>query len=398
MSDVLILRTPVLVDGAGALVGDFGLAIATRAGKKEVVARGDYHLLKATYPTAGLRLASVVTSQFANAHTHLDLSTHATMEGEFEQFVGTLAAHRRAYPGARGIDAAASGMRQMMDQNCSAVGDIIARESVMRAELAHSPMAGVAYWEVVCTHQSDAPAALQSLLQAVPTWRRLQRPRGPVVGLSPHSPYLVCRDMLIALARLSIDEGVPLQIHVAESPAETEFFRTGGGPLAVVLASLGWRKPPPAAGLGIPVGPSMTPIRYLSEIGFLEAAPTLVHCVNVTDADVRIIAEYKCPVVTCPRSNRNFRCGVFPWEKFVNAGVPIALATDSVASANDLNLLSELKACLGLHGLRLDTPTVLGWLTAGAAKAMQLPPPAIAAGYPASALVVLENRLAQIIG
>jgi cytosine/adenosine deaminase-related metal-dependent hydrolase len=389
LSDVLILRTPLLVDGSGASAGDLALAIGTRSGKAVVISRGDFSLLRATYPEAGLRVASAVATQFANAHTHLDLSTHPTVEGEFELFVGALAAHRRAHPQARGLAAAAIGMRQVLGQKSAAVGDIVAREPVMRAELTQSPLAGVAYWEVVCTHQSDVPAALQSLLPVVQAWRRLQRPGGPVVGLSPHSPYLVCRDMLQALARLSIDEGVPLQIHVAESPAEIEFFRSGEGPLAEVLARLGWRKPPTAVGLGIPADPSLTPIRYLADIGFLDAAPTLVHCVNVTDEDVHIIAEHRCPVITCPRSNQNLRCGVFPWEKFVNAGVSVALATDSVASACDLDLRSELQACLDLHGPRLGLPRVLEWLTAGAFRAMRLPTLTIGPGYPADALMLL---------
>ncbi len=389
MSDVLLLRTPVLVDGSGARTGDFALAINTRSGKAEVISCGDFSLLYATYPEAGIRFTKAVATQFANSHTHLDLSTYPSVEGAFEQFVLTLAEHRRAHPTARGLAAAASGMRQMLAQNSAAVGDIIAREPVMRAELEHSPMAGVAYWEVVCTHQSDAPAALGGLLSAVQAWRRLERPGGPVVGLSPHSPYLVCRSMLQAIARLSMDQGLPLQIHVAESPAEAEFFRTGGGPLAEVLARLGWLKQPTATGLGIPVDPSLTPIRYLAEIGFLEAAPTLVHCVNVTDEDVRIIAEHKCPVVTCPRSNRNLRCGIFPWEKFVHSGVPLALATDSVASARDLDLRSELQACLDIHGPSLGLPRVLEWLTAGAFRAMRLPPPSIRPGYPVDALLLL---------
>lgn len=389
MSDVLLLRTPMLVDGAGSREGDLALALGARSGKTAVIARGDFAMLRATYPQAGVRCAGLVTTRFANSHTHLDLSDYPLIEGAFEHFVRGLADYRRKHPSARGLAAASSGMRQILGQKAAAVGDIIARDPVMRGELEHSPLPGVAYWEVVCTHQTDARVALGALQPALRAWRRMQRPGGPVVGLSPHSPYLVCKDMLQALARLSLDEGVPLQIHVAESPAEVEFFRSGGGPLAAALAGLGWRKPPTASGLGIPIDPSMTPVRYLADIGFLDAAPTLVHCVNVTDDDIRIIAEHNCPVVTCPRSNRNLECGVFPWEKFVRSGVSIALATDSVASAHDLDLQSELQACLALHGSRLGLPTVLEWLTAGAFRAMRLPPAIIGPGYPADSLVML---------
>ena len=49
-------------------------------------------------------------------------------------------------------------------------------------------------------------------------------------------------------------------------------------------------------------------------------------------------------LVTCPRSNRYTAVGDPPIERFYESGVGVAIGTDSLASAPDLNLFSELAA------------------------------------------------------
>ncbi len=280
----------------------------------------------------------------------------------------------------------------MLNQQVAAVGDIVAREPVLLAHLQSSPVPGVVYWEVVCTAQAAAPATISALASRVPAWKRLQRPGGPIVGLSPQSPYLVCKDVLQHLAKVSMAEGLPLQIHVAESPAESEFFRTGGGALAETLRRCGFRVPPSPDSLGFAPDPALTPIRYLAQLGVLDASPTLVHCVNVTDEDIRIIAEHHCPVVTCPRSNRHLDCGDFRWDAFARAGVAIALATDSAATAHDLDLGAEVSAAMRQHGTLLDLGRVLEWTTSGARHALGIPAPTIQAGLPVESLSFTNAR------
>ena len=48
--------------------------------------------------------------------------------------------------------------------------------------------------------------------------------------------------------------------------------------------------------------------------------------------------------MTCPRSNQWVGVGVPPIERFYRSGVAVAVGTDSLASVEDLNLFSELKA------------------------------------------------------
>lgn len=388
----MIIRTPLLVDDRGISRGDFALSMLPGSRVPSVATVGDFASAVQQWPGAVVKHADAVSPLLVNAHTHLDLSTYPALRSSFPDFVMALMRHRRAFPQARNVSAAMTGLQQLIEQRLCAVGDIVARDTVLVAELRDSPLAGVAYREVVCTQLDAAPATLARLRQQLPGWRALQRRDGPVVGLCPQSPYLVCKPVLQALARWSIAEGLPLQIHVAESPSELEFFQTGAGAMARMLASSGFTLPPTPATLGFVADRAMTPIRYLAEIGFLDAAPTLVHCVHVSDEDVRIIAEYGCPVVSCPRSNANLMCGAFAWQKFVRAGVSVALATDSVASAHSLDLRAEMAKAFEVYGPEFNLGIALEWLTAGGNRALRRPAQSVGPGCRLDALTLVNLR------
>ncbi|MBL0149646.1 MAG: amidohydrolase family protein [Ideonella sp.] len=387
-----IVATPLLIDGRATRRGQFGLALGRDAQGMKVLQVDGLDTLKRTFGKLPITTVDAICPRPMNAHTHLDLSTYPHLRGDFAHFIAAMAKYRREHPQARGLAAASSGLGRLVSRAVAAVGDIVARDAVMVAELQRSPLAGVAYREVVCTEQAAAVPTLAALMQRLQAWRPMQRPDGPRVGLSPQSPYLVCKDLLRQMARLSITEQVPLQIHVAESPSELAFFQTGSGSLAQALSASGFRVPPSPASLGFQCDPALTPIRYLADIGFLDAAPTLVHCVNVTDEDIQIIAEHRCPVITCTRSNANLQCGVFPWKKFEQAGVSVALATDSVASAHDIEIWHELDASLACHGPGLDLATALEWLTVGASRALGLAAMSIEVGCRLDDLTLFSRR------
>ena len=144
------------------------------------------------------------------------------------------------------------------------------------------------------------------------------------------------------VAEYAKNEGLPMQIHVAEHPSEVEMFQTGGGPL---WEHRGFPELYPATFaevIGRQPEPTLTPVRYLDELGVLDAKPTLVHMVNVRADDIARVARAGCAVVTCPRSNHNLECGVFPWADFAAAGVEIAMGTDSVASGESLDVREDV--------------------------------------------------------
>jgi cytosine/adenosine deaminase-related metal-dependent hydrolase len=99
--------------------------------------------------------------------------------------------------------------------------------------------------------------------------------------------------------------------------------------------------------------PRLRPVPYLASLGVLAARPLLVHAVQVTDADVRLIAESGCAVVHCPRTNSNLACGQMPLAKYVAAGVPVYLGTDGLASSPDVDVRAERAFAAQLHGNEL---------------------------------------------
>ena len=100
-------------------------------------------------------------------------------------------------------------------------------------------------------------------------------------------------------------------------------------------------------------------------MGWLREGLVAVHGVQLTDPELRRLADSGAFLVTCPRSNAWTGVGHPPVERFLQAGVRLAVGTDSLASVPDLNLFSELAlmrrlapsaparrllACATLHG------------------------------------------------
>ena len=149
------------------------------------------------------------------------------------------------------------------------------------------------------------------------------------------------RILLAAIAAASrvsrgSDPGTLVSIHLGESPEEVRFLRDGDGPWRSLLADLGaWN---PAWVL-----PRCGPVEYLDRIGLVNERLLAVHAVQLEARELERLAAADATVVTCPRSNRWTGAGIPPLERFYAAGVRVAIGTDSLASADDLNVFSELR-------------------------------------------------------
>lgn len=316
-----------------------------------------------------------------NAHTHLDLSSLPPFRGPYEDFVRHVIRHKRA----RGVAAADAGLAELQRAAPLAFGDIVADEAAMRKLLQTPGLRGVAYWEVFAPDPAEAEAAFSETVARLRAFRRLERPDGLKLGLSPHTPHTVSAPLLQRLTRLAIAERLPLQIHVAESPAEAALHRDGSGPLFELMR--------PFLGDWRPSG--LSPVQYLARLGVLEARPTLVHMVHVGEEDVRTVAKAGCTVVHCPRSNEALRCGRLPWELLAKHSVEVAFGTDSKGSAPDLDVTREVAAARALHGAKASPIALVRAAVKGGSRALGLTPPRFGRGSPARALYVWQTPSAE---
>ena len=159
---------------------------------------------------------------------------------------------------------------------------------------------------------------------------------GPVashvrIEVAAHAPHSVSRELFGLLMK----HGGVRSIHVAESRAEDDFLRDGGGDWRPFLdLRIGYVPFKP---------PGTTPVRYLDELGVLTPGLLAVHCVRVDADDAKLLAARGAVAVLCPRSNEFLGNGVPPLALLLGSGVPLAFGTDSLASCPSLDVLEDAR-------------------------------------------------------
>jgi len=197
--------------------------------------------------------------------------------------------------------------------------------------------AAVVFYELIRFNTSDPGAFVEAAVQELDALNLAADRRDRIVAtLAAHAPYsvapLVLRHIRQAINRRPF---APCSVHLSESEAEVEFIRTGTGPWRTLLEELGVWDPSWTP-------PGVSPVQFLDDCGFLDSRVLVVHGVQMTPPDLQRLAARQTTLVACPRSNGHTGAGAPPLEDFYRSGVPIAVGTDSLASAPDLNVFAEL--------------------------------------------------------
>jgi formimidoylglutamate deiminase len=145
------------------------------------------------------------------------------------------------------------------------------------------------------------------------------------VGVAPHSVRAVPVEYLREVGAFARARELPLHMHVAEQPAEVE----------ACLAETG-----------------RTPVALLAEEGLLGQRFTGVHAVHITREEIASLAGAGACVCACPTTERNLGDGVVPANALLDAGVRVALGTDSHTQIDLLEDARELEYHLRLLSLR----------------------------------------------
>jgi 5-methylthioadenosine/S-adenosylhomocysteine deaminase len=101
------------------------------------------------------------------------------------------------------------------------------------------------------------------------------------------------------------------------------------------------------------------PVEYLDALGFLDKNVLAAHCVWLDDKEIAILSERNVGVSHCIESNLKLTSGIAPVVKMINSNVKVSFGTDSAASNNDLNILSEMSTAAKIHKAVNIDPTVL---------------------------------------
>ena len=134
------------------------------------------------------------------------------------------------------------------------------------------------------------------------------------VMVAPHSPYSCSKVLLEASLDMAKELNIPIHIHVAETKEES----------AIILKRYGKR-----------------PVSYLDDLDYLDHPSVFAHGVELNKGEIERLATSKVAIAHNPISNLKLASGIAPIIQLQNAGVPVGIATDSVASNNNLDMFEE---------------------------------------------------------
>lgn len=157
------------------------------------------------------------------------------------------------------------------------------------------------------------------------------------IGIAPHSIYSVSSKLLKIVRDYAIKEKMKMSMHVSESMEEKEFISKNKG----IIKDVYHKKFKWDGKRDFKRYPSS--IEYINKNGVLSKDLLAVHCVHLTDEDMKRLSEMNTPVVLCPRSNTFIGVGIAPFGKLASMGITIGIGTDSYASNYSLNMWDEMR-------------------------------------------------------
>ncbi|MDX2183938.1 MAG: amidohydrolase family protein [Gemmatimonadaceae bacterium] len=352
---VLPVDSAPIRDGAVAIDGDriAWVGRADRAPAGERIETGDSLLMPA----------------LVNAHTHLDLTVFRGMlEGlDFPSWIRTLVAAKRSVMDEAALALSArAGVREGFRAGIGTFGDTSDAPAAFDALRALGAR-GVAYQEVFGPDPDIAEVAAADLASRA---QRLQHDATPLVrvGLSPHAPYSVSDALYREVAALAASGGWPVAVHIAESADESSLVSDGTGAFADALR-----------GRGIAVARrAASPLHLLHDTGVLATRPLLIHALRCRAEERGLAASAGASVAHCPCSNAKLGHGVAPLREWIDAGVPVGLGSDSMASNNRMHILEEARVAGLTQAARfgkadvVSTGELLHLATLGGAQALGL--------------------------
>lgn len=151
-------------------------------------------------------------------------------------------------------------------------------------------------------------------------------------AFAPHAPYTISDQPLQKIRMLADELDLPVHMHIHETAHEVD----------EAVKNTGKR-----------------PLQRLADLGLISPNLVAVHMTQIEPDEIDQLAAAGSHIVHCPESNLKLASGFCPVKQLLDAGINVALGTDSASSNNDLDMFSEMRtAALLAKGVSGDPTAV----------------------------------------
>ena len=170
-------------------------------------------------------------------------------------------------------------------------------------------------------------------------------------AFAPHAPYTVADEPLTKIRTYADELDVRVHMHIHETAGEVSDSQDKYG---------------------------KRPLARLDELGLLNDNLLAVHMTQLTGHEIARCAATGVQVLHSPESNLKLASGLCPVQGLLDAGINVALGTDSVASNNDLDMIGEMRTAAFIGKIAADdaaavsADTALAMATINGARALGL--------------------------
>lgn len=332
---VLPISAGHIEDGAVLVRGDRIVAVGTSA---ELIA---------AHPEEEVRDfgLAVLMPGFVDVHTHLEYSVFrgAVDDAPYTAWKMQVQGKESRLSPEDWMDSAVLGAMEAVGSGITTVADITNSGNSVRAAK-QIGLSGVVYREVSTMDKSLVPGRMRAAEADIDEWTSIAAGAPIEIGIAPHSPYTCHPSLFSAAAELAIDRDLAVAIHLAGSRDEYNFVRYGSSNLAQDFREQsGWSDV-----AWMPTG--VSPVQYVLQWGLFDVPRVLaVHCVQVDEPDIDVLAQHGVAVAHCPRCNAKLGMGIAPLKSFFEHGLTVGIGTDSPASNNTVDPFDEMRIGLLLQ-------------------------------------------------
>src|SRR5687768_5573730 len=151
-------------------------------------------------------------------------------------------------------------------------------------------------------------------------------------SVAPHAVYTLDAKTLTAVSELAKRLNIPIQIHLAETSAETGLSQERH---------------------------KMRPVAILESLKFWAPVTIGAHAVWITPEEIALLKQRNVGVSNNPESNMKLSSGTAPVMGYRKAGVHVGIGTDGAASNNDLDMFEAMRQAAFQQKLITMDPTAI---------------------------------------